>query len=231
MSTNENRQIAHEEIDYIFQDLLPGRGLPPRPEQIALSHRMLDAMLDGSVALCDAGTGIGKTLAYLVAGVAVSHHLPGMGPIIISTSGIALQQAVQREYLPLLSEALLEAGMLCSPLESVVRKGKAHYVCDQRLERRLEQVNLEKKNPEAAAALLSLRKHLDLDVAEHLSGYDRERVHVPPRCDCECGGCRYRYHRAMRDALPELPVTHSLKRVEQFLRSVKPDSYFREASA
>ena len=39
------------------------------------------------------------------------------------------------------------------------------------------------------------------------------------------------YHRAMRDALPEMPVTHSLKRVEQFLRSVKPDSYFGEASA
>ena len=40
-----------------------------------------------------------------------------------------------------------------------------------------------------------------------------------------------RYHRAMRNALPEMPVTHSLKRVERFLRSVKPDSYFREASA
>ena len=191
MSTKENRQVAHEEIDYIFQDLLPGRGLPPRPEQIALSHRMLDAMLDGQIALCDAGTGIGKTLAYLVAGVAVSHHLPGMGPIIISTSSIALQQAVQKEYLPLLSEALLEAGMLWSPLEAVVRKGKAHYVCDRRLEQRLKQVNLEQKNPQAAAALLSLRERLDLDEAEHLSGYDRERVHVPPRCDCDRHQCRY----------------------------------------
>lgn len=191
MSTKENRQAAHEKIDYIFRELLPGRGLPPRSGQITLSHRMLDAMLDGQIALCDAGTGIGKTLAYLVAGVAVSHHLPGMGPIIISTSSIALQQAVQREYLPLLSEALLEAGMLWSPLEAVVRKGKAHYVCDQRLERRLAQANLEQKNPQAAAALLSLRKHLDLDGVEHLSGYDRERVHVPPRCDCDRYQCRY----------------------------------------
>ena len=55
MSTKENRQVAHEEIDYIFRDLLPGRGLPPRPEQIVLSHRMLDAMLDGQIALCDTG--------------------------------------------------------------------------------------------------------------------------------------------------------------------------------
>ncbi len=39
-----------------------------RPEQIALSHRMLD----GRIALCDAGTGIGKTFAYLVAGTVFS---------------------------------------------------------------------------------------------------------------------------------------------------------------
>ena len=53
---------AHEEIDYIFKTLLPQRGMAERPEQIRLCHSILDAMLDGSIALCDAGTGIGKTL-------------------------------------------------------------------------------------------------------------------------------------------------------------------------
>ena len=66
--TPENRQNAHNDIDHIFKDLLPAQGMAERPEQAALSHRMLDAMLDGSIALCDAGTGIGKTYAYLVAG-------------------------------------------------------------------------------------------------------------------------------------------------------------------
>jgi len=61
MYTNDNRQNAHQGIDHIFKDLLPAQGMPERPEQIALSHRMLDAMLDGNIALCDAGTGIGKT--------------------------------------------------------------------------------------------------------------------------------------------------------------------------
>ena len=56
---------AHEEIDYIFKTLLPQRGMAERPEQIRLCHSILDAMLDGSIALCDAGTGIGKTFAYL----------------------------------------------------------------------------------------------------------------------------------------------------------------------
>ena len=56
----QNRQDAHKDIDHIFKDLLPLQGMPERPEQIALSHRMLEAMQDGGIALCDAGTGIGK---------------------------------------------------------------------------------------------------------------------------------------------------------------------------
>ena len=67
MNTNDNRLKAHKLIDHIFQDLLPAHGMAQRPEQIQLSHRMLDAMQDGRIALCDAGTGIGKTYAYLAA--------------------------------------------------------------------------------------------------------------------------------------------------------------------
>ncbi len=48
-----NRQNAHNEIDHIFKDLLPPQGMLERPEQITLSHRMLDTMLDGGIALCD----------------------------------------------------------------------------------------------------------------------------------------------------------------------------------
>lgn len=72
MNTNDNRLKAHKLIDHIFQDLLPAHGMAQRPEQIQLSHRMLDAMQDGRIALCDAGTGIGKTYAYLAAATAAS---------------------------------------------------------------------------------------------------------------------------------------------------------------
>ena len=72
MNTNDNRLKAHKLIDHIFQDLLPAHGMAQRPEQIQLSHRMLDAMQDGRIALCDAGTGIGKTYAYLAAAAAAS---------------------------------------------------------------------------------------------------------------------------------------------------------------
>ena len=193
MNTNDNRLKAHKLIDHIFQDLLPAHGMVQRPEQIQLSHRMLEAMQDGRIALCDAGTGIGKTYAYLAAATAASAFPTGQiaRPIIISTSSIALQNAVLTEYLPLLSCVLMADGILTKPLKAVIRKGKSHYVCDERLDRRLRQVNLGKKNPEALAALRTLKETLDMDRVSHLSGYDRERVCVPQVCDCKQRDCRY----------------------------------------
>ena len=41
MFTPGNRQNAHNDIDHIFKDLLPAQGMAERPEQVALSHRML----------------------------------------------------------------------------------------------------------------------------------------------------------------------------------------------
>ena len=191
----DNRQNAHNEIDHIFKDLFPTQAMPERPEQIALSHRMLDAMLEGGIALCDAGTGIGKTYAYLVAGTVFSRFRASSGlealPILISTSSIALQTAVRDEYLPFLSGLLLEDKQITQPIQAVIRKGKGHYVCDERLERRLGQLDLCKKNWRAGAALLTLRNELDMDEAAHLSGYDRERVCVPQTCDCQRESCRY----------------------------------------
>ena len=196
MNTNDNRKKSHQMIDHIFQDLLPVQGMAERPEQITLSHLMLDAMLDGSIALCDAGTGIGKTYAYLAAGTVFRHTCVTDGksfrPVLISTSSIALQNAVQTEYLPALSAVLIQAGMINEHLCAVIRKGKSHYVCDVRLERRLGQLDLNRKNWKAGKALLSLRDQLDIDAAVHLSGYDRDRVCVPHACDCGREDCRYR---------------------------------------
>ena len=195
MNINNNRQNAHNEIDRVFKVLLPARNMAERPAQVALSHRMLDAMLDGGIALCDAGTGIGKTYAYLVAGTVFSRFRAASGlevhPILISTSSIALQNAVRDEYLPLLSSVLMEDGLAGQPIQAVIRKGKSHYVCDERLENRLGQLDLSKKNWRSGAALLTLRGQLDTDEAAHLSGYDRARVCVPPVCDCRREGCRY----------------------------------------
>ena len=127
------KRDSHNDIDHVFKELLPSYRMPERPEQIALSHRIFDVMLDGGIALCDAGTGIGKTYAYLVAGIIFlrSRFVEGKPskPVLVSTSSIALQKAVQDEYLPFLSAVLMVDGMIMEPIQAVIRKGKAHYVC------------------------------------------------------------------------------------------------------
>ena len=94
----EYQKRAHQEVEKIFRVLFPEQGLAVREEQIRLCHEMLDTLLGEQIALCDAGVGIGKTYAYLVACVLLRKYsmLTGRGnpleqrPVVVSTSSIAL---------------------------------------------------------------------------------------------------------------------------------------------
>lgn len=198
----EYQKRAHQEVEKIFRVLLPEQGLAVREEQIRLCHEMLDTLLGEKIALCDAGVGIGKTYAYLVACVLMRKYsilmernsLPKQHPVVVSTSSIALQKAILSEYVPFLSRVLVEQGIIQTPLRAVVRKGKEHFVCDNRLEQRIEAIRYKQKNAVQREALLSLRKHYDMDIVKDLSGFDRRLVCVPKFCPRECPGrqmCRY----------------------------------------
>ena len=73
-----------------------------REEQIALCHEVLDTLYNKEISLCEAGVGIGKTLAYLVGCILWQMNRPERMklPIVISTSSVALQDAILTEYLP-----------------------------------------------------------------------------------------------------------------------------------
>ena len=198
----EYQKRAHQEGEKTFRVLLPEQGLAVREEQIRLCHEMLDTLLGERIALCDAGVGIGKTYAYLVACVLMRKYsilmernsLPKQHPVVVSTSSIALQKAILSEYVPFLSRVLVEQGIIQTPLRAVVRKGKEHFVCDNRLEQRIEAIRYKQKNAVQREALLSLRKHYDMDIVKDLSGFDRRLVCVPKFCPRECPGrqmCRY----------------------------------------
>ena len=198
----EYQKRAHQEIEKIFRVLLPGHGLAVREEQIRLCHEMLDTLLEGKIALCDAGVGIGKTYAYLVACVLMRKYSVLAGrrlsleqqPVVITTSSVALQKAILSEYIPFLSRVLVEQGIIQSPLRAVIRKGKEHFVCDNRLEQRLEAIRHKQKNAAQKEALLSLRRHYDMDEVQGVSGFDRRLVCVPKFCPRDCPGrmvCRY----------------------------------------
>lgn len=207
---NQYQKKAHGEVETIFRKLLTDSGLNVREEQIQLCHKMLDSLLCRKIALCDAGVGIGKTYAYLVACVIMWKYAMLNGrfvlcdsrPVVISTSSVALQKAIRSEYILFLSKVLTKQGIIQTPLNAIVRKGKEHFVCDVRLQQRLEAVKEKVRNARQKQALLSLRYSYDLDEVCGLSGFDRRLVCVPKFCPKDCVAreeCRYqRYLKAAK---------------------------------
>ena len=193
---------AHAEAEKIFRIILPENGLTVREEQIVLCHAMLDGLLHNKITLCDAGVGIGKTYAYLTACIlARKYSLSLHRPIVLSTSSVALQDAIMGEYLPFLSNTLLSGGIIDEPLTACLRKGKERFVCDERLSRRLKAVAGTKKNAGQLAALRALTLRYDLDTVTGLSEFDRRQVCVPKMCPKTCARkdvCRY--HAYLRQA-------------------------------
>lgn len=204
MRENRFQEQAHQEIDKIFRILFPKYGMTIREEQIRLCHQMLSALWDGQIALCDAAVGVGKTYAYLTASLLFRKYSGMLNgnycmsqdrrPIVISTSSIALQDALLGEYIPRLSEILVKDGALKLPVRAVLRKGKEHFVCEERLSLRIAAVQEKKKNAGQKEALDGLLRTFDLDTVGSLSSFDRRMVCVPKRCPADCPlreQCRY----------------------------------------
>ena len=87
----DNRKNAHQEIDHIFKELLPAHGMAERPAQVDLSHRMLDAMLDGSIAPVRRRDGDRKDLRLPGGGNGIP-PMPGrFGPALSPSPDLDLQ--------------------------------------------------------------------------------------------------------------------------------------------
>ena len=192
---------SHRMVEQIFREILPRRGMAVREEQIALCHEVLDTLYNKEISLCEAGVGIGKTLAYLVACILWQVHRPNQlkMPVVISTSSVALQDAILNEYLPDLSAVLLAEGIITKPITAVVRKGKERFVCDARLAER--QAKAISKGQRQKGSLRMAENVLDLDHIPGLSRYDRCRICVPQSCPRDCFlrlDCRYQQY--LRDS-------------------------------
>jgi ATP-dependent DNA helicase DinG len=97
-------------------------GYEERPEQLRMAEVVERALADDSVALVEAGTGTGKTLAYLVPAL-----LSGK-KVVVSTGTKTLQDQIMRHDLPFLEAHL---GV---PVNAVAMKGLNNYVCLRRYE-------------------------------------------------------------------------------------------------
>jgi len=106
-----------------FANILP--QWRARPQQLAMAEAVRQAIEANGVLLAEAGTGTGKTLAYLVPAL-----LSG-GKVVISTGTKALQDQLFHRDLPAARRALK------SPVKVALLKGRANYVCHHHLRRNL----------------------------------------------------------------------------------------------
>jgi len=98
-----------------------------RPGQIDMARAVLRAFEEQRHLIVEAGTGTGKTLAYLVP--AVASALAGRGRVIISTGTKNLQEQLMEKDIPFLQ------SILPKPFKATYMKGRSNYLCLNRLAR------------------------------------------------------------------------------------------------
>jgi ATP-dependent DNA helicase DinG len=96
-------------------------GYEMRTGQLEMATAVERALLEDEVLLCEAGTGTGKTLAYLLPAIASGKK------VVASTATRALEEQVVRVDLPLIERVL---GIKPN---AAVMKGLSNYVCRRRL--------------------------------------------------------------------------------------------------
>lgn len=98
----------------------------PRDGQRAMAREIAATYAEGGVALLEAGTGIGKSMAYLVP--ALRWSAANGERTIVSTATITLQEQLVRKDLPLLARVLDD-----QPVRYALLKGWRNYLCLARL--------------------------------------------------------------------------------------------------
>ena len=115
------------EIESVFAaDGALARAIPGyrvRPQQIEMAERIAAAIDKHGVLVAEAGTGTGKTFAYLVPALMAG------GKVILSTGTKTLQDQLFQRDLPMVRDALK------APATVALLKGRANYVCHYHLER------------------------------------------------------------------------------------------------
>src|ERR1035437_5539722 len=95
----------------------------PRAQEREMALAVSDAIKNNAILVAEAGTGTGKTFAYLVPA------LLGGGKVIISTGTKNLQDQLFQKDLPMVRDALK------APVSIALLKGRSNYVCHYHLER------------------------------------------------------------------------------------------------
>ncbi len=102
-----------------------------RPQQQEMAVATAKALLDGTHLIVEAGTGVGKSLAYLIP--AIFYAVARNKKAVISTHTINLQEQLTQKDLPMLQK------ILPVQFKFTMLKGRGNYLCTRRLQKAMQQ--------------------------------------------------------------------------------------------
>ncbi len=159
-----------------------GDAFETRPQQLEMARAVAHALEQRSHLLVEAGTGVGKSFAYLApAMIRAARHNE---TVVVATNTIALQEQLVSKDIPLLMNALeAPEGETPAPdqlpfnsLRPVLVKGRANYVSIRRLRLARQRAGTLFTNPESIHSLDILESWLGDTLDGSLSS-----MHQPPR--------------------------------------------------
>ncbi|MEL6547802.1 MAG: ATP-dependent DNA helicase, partial [Myxococcota bacterium] len=146
----------------------------PREEQVTVAEHVTRAIRDGTSLIAEAGTGTGKTLAYLVPALASGQT------VVVSTATKNLQDQLYEKDIP----DLMAAAGVSLPVE--VMKGRTNYVCITRAEQKTAQLELGGGELEAFRAWLANTQVGDLSELSSLpddaAGFRKDVTSTSEQC-------------------------------------------------
>ncbi len=102
----------------------------PRPQQLTMAENVMSAFEQGYHLICEAPTGVGKSLAYLTAAAKVA--IQNKSKVVVSTNTINLQDQLFEKDIPLL-QAIYRHATGHPGIRVALLKGRRHYLCLRRL--------------------------------------------------------------------------------------------------
>ncbi|MGE9296845.1 MAG: ATP-dependent DNA helicase, partial [Puniceicoccales bacterium] len=124
--------------DRVFAEdgwLTKSMGLEHRPQQEAMAQAVIRNFVSDRPLLFEAGTGVGKSLAYLVPGI--MRAVVAKRPFLVSTHTIALQQQLLNSDIPLVRTLFQQIPELADyrNFKATLLVGRGNYLCGHRLSR------------------------------------------------------------------------------------------------
>ncbi len=136
------------------QDGSVARRLGPlyefRPQQIEMAHAVSEAIHNSHHLMVEAGTGVGKSFAYLLP--VIEYVVKTKKRVVISTHTISLQEQLIEKDIPLLR------AVYPDEFSAVLVKGRSNYLCRRRLDQALQRRDSLFETPRQVESLLAVEQ-------------------------------------------------------------------------